>query len=125
MPTLRVPLSKLTFLSINTSAAYHATHYSRSTDATSALSMSPCFVSTARCDRIPWVGLHGIWDLQSGFARTAEARDRAGVHFDFTSYFLRLQEHATTGVTFRTSSSAANTKITYGLTNRLFYRGRS
>src|SRR6185436_3878181 len=29
-PTVRVPLSRLTFLSVNTSAAYRTTHYSKS-----------------------------------------------------------------------------------------------
>ena len=83
-PTVRVPLSRLTFLSVNTSAAYRTTHYSRS--AALALDDSATVdepylrqYMTLRSEVVGPVFTR-IWDLQGGFRRAAQARHRAGVH---------------------------------------------
>jgi len=66
-----------------------------------------------------------IWDLQSGFAERLKHVIEPAFTFDFTSYFSDYKSTPTTGSDISDFVVSGNTKITYGLTNRLFYRGRS
>ena len=54
-PTLRVPLSRLTFLSVNTSANYRATYYSRSAGRRAGTVSDPYFRQLhRRCTPMSW-----------------------------------------------------------------------
>jgi lipopolysaccharide assembly outer membrane protein LptD (OstA) len=128
-PTVRVPLSRLTFLSVNTSAAYRATYYSRSAELSSsslATNDEPYTrqYMTVRSDIIGPV-LSRIWDLQSGFAERMKHVIEPAFTVDFTS---RIEDYTRTPVLGSDSSDfvvSGTTRLTYGLTNRLFSRGRT
>ncbi len=125
-PTVRVPLSRLTFLSVNTSAAYRATHYSRSTGTGGATVDSPYLreYTTLRSDIVGPV-FNRIWDLQSGPAERIKHVIEPAFTVDFTSEindFLRAPAVGSDVADFVVSNT---TKLTYGVTNRLFARGRA
>ena len=69
-PTVRVPLSRLTFLSVNTSAAYRTTHYSRSAALATEATIDEPYLRQYMSLRSDVVGpvFTRIWDLQGGFA---------------------------------------------------------
>ena len=125
-PTVRVPLSRLTFLSINTSAAYRTTQYSRSTGTGGATVDEPYLrqYTTLRSEIVGPV-FNRIWDLQSGFAERIKHVVEPAFTVDFTSGindFLRTPAVGSDVADFVVSGT---TKLTYGLTNRLFARGRA
>jgi hypothetical protein len=133
-PTVRIPMSRLTFLSVNTSATYRTTRFSRSTftssssssSSSSTLSDTPYLrqYSSLRSDIVGPV-FTKIWDRPTGFAERLKHVIEPAFTVDFTSEF---GDYARTP---QTSSDISNfvvsgaTKVTYGLTNRLFYRGRT
>jgi LPS-assembly protein len=129
-PTIRVPMSRLTFLSVNTSATYRTTYFSRSNALTSSsssgLSDTPYLrqYSTLRSDIVGPV-FTKIWDRPTGFAERLKHVIEPAFTVDFTSEFGDYTH------TPQTSSDVSNfvvsgaTKVTYGLTNRMFYRGRT
>ena len=125
-PTVRVPLSRLTFLSVNTSAAYRTTQYSKSTGAGGATVDAPYLrqYTTLRSEVVGPV-FNRIWDLESGFAERIKHVVEPAFTVDFTSAindFLRTPAVGSDVADFVVSGT---TKVTYGLTNRLFARGRS
>ena len=126
-PTVRVPMSKLTFLSVNTSATYRTTRYSRSAlSSSSTLSDTPYVrqYSSLRSDIVGPV-FTKIWDRPTGFAERFKHVIEPAFTVDFTS---QIQDFTRTPQTSSDVSNfvvSGNTKVTYGLTNRLFYRGRT
>jgi LPS-assembly protein len=127
-PTVRVPLSRLTFLSVNTSAAYRATHYSRSapTSSTSGIVDDPYLrqYMTLRSEIVGPV-FNRIWDLQGGFAERLKHVIEPAFTADFTS---RIADYSRTPVVsndFADFVVSGTTRYTYGLTNRVFARERT
>ena len=125
-PTVRVPLSRLTFLSVNTSAAYRTTHYSRSAALTTEATVDEPYLRQYMTVRSEVVGpvFTRIWDLQGGFAERLKHVIEPAFTVDLTSH---IENHNRTPVVSDYSDFVVSgaTKFTYGLTNRVFARGRS
>jgi hypothetical protein len=122
-PSVRVPLSRLSFLSVNTSATYRGTYYTRQagtttpTDAGSYLRQ----YATVRTDVIGPV-LNRIWDLAEGrFAERVKHVIEPAFTIDVTS---PIHDYRRTPVLSDITDFAVSgsTRVTYGLTNRLFAR---
>jgi LPS-assembly protein len=126
-PTVRVPLSRLTFLSVNTSAAYRTTHYSRSSSlaTTSAIVDEPYMrqYMTLRSDIVGPV-FNRIWDLQGGFAERIKHVIEPAFTVDFTSGINDYLRTPAVGNDYADFVVSGSTRVTYGVTNRLFARGR-
>jgi hypothetical protein len=122
-PSIRVPLSRLPFLTVNTSATYRGTYYSRQAGATS-LTENGSYLrqyATARTDVVGPV-LTRIFDLPEGrFAERIKHVIEPSVSLDVTSPIAGFQR---TPVLSDPSDFAisGSTRLTYGLTNRLFAR---
>jgi hypothetical protein len=124
-PSLRVPLSKLTYLSANTSASYRSTFFSRSLDENNNLVSQNLLRQflTVRTEAIGPV-LTKIWDTPES-ERTERMKHLIEPTFavDYTTEFSnqafvpKTQDQADYVV-----GGAA--RVTYGVTNRLFYRSR-
>jgi LPS-assembly protein len=128
-PTVRVPLSRLTFLSVNTSAAYRVTHYSRSlltVNDNVQLVDEPYArqFATLRSEVIGPV-FNRIWDLQSGFAERIKHVIEPAYTVDFTSNINDYRRTPSVGSDITDFVVSGTTKVTYGLTNRLFARTRT
>jgi hypothetical protein len=124
-PSLRVPLSRLTYLSANTSASYRSTFYSRSLDANQTLTSANLLRQflNVRTEVIGPV-LTKIWDTPES-TRTERMKHviEPGVAVDYISQFdNQARVPNTNDVTDKIVGGAA--RVTYGVTNRLFYRGR-
>ena len=88
-PTLRVPLSRLTFLSVNSSASYRTTFYSKSVDAgrTDRAGVFPASISRLRTDVVGPVFTR-IWDTpESGFAERLKHVIEPTFALDYTTNF--------------------------------------
>jgi len=126
-PTVRIPMSRLTFLSINTSATYRTTRYSRSVSSSfSTLSDHPYLrqYSSLRSDIVGPV-FTKIWDRPTGFAERLKHVIEPAFTVDFTS---QISDYTSTPRSVSDVSDfvvSGNTKVTYGLTNRMFYRART
>ena len=125
-PTVRVPLSRLTFLSLNTSAAYRATYYSRSSGPLGTM-LDDAYIRQYSSLRTEVIGpvFNRIWDLQGGPAERLKHVIEPAFTVDFTSTiddYLRTPSVGSDVADFVVSGS---TRVTYGLTNRLFARGRT
>ena len=133
-PSLRVPLSKLTYLSINNSIAYRSTYYSRSAkiDPVTGLAISgqetnsPYLRNYAQV-RSEFVGpvFTKIWDTpDSGYAERMKHVIEPAFTIDYTSQISNQQK-----TPILTDSSdfivGGTERLTYGLTNRLMYRGKT
>ena len=123
---MRVPLSRLTFLSVNASAAYHTTHYSRSVGATPDATVADSYLRQYTTLRSEIVGpvFTRIWDLNGGFAERLKHVVEPAVTVDFTS---RIADYSRTPVVSDVSDFVVSgtTRLTYGLTNRFFSRARA
>ncbi len=124
-PTLRLPLSRLTFLSVNTSASYRTTYYSRSVDTSGALTPAALmrqFLSV-RSDVIGPV-LTKIWDTPDS-TRTERMKHVIEPAFA-VDYTTEIANQARVPLLNDASDFVVGgtTRLTYGLTNRLFYRSR-
>ncbi|MEQ1759854.1 MAG: putative LPS assembly protein LptD [Vicinamibacterales bacterium] len=125
-PTLRVPLSRLTYLSVNSSASYRTTFYSKSFDATGRV-VPESFLRQYLALRTEVVGpvFTRIWDTpDSGFAERLKHVIEPTFAVDYTTNF----ESATRTPLLSDSSDfvvAGASRYTYGLNNRFFYRGRT
>ncbi len=125
-PSLRLPLSSLTYLSVNTSAAYRTTYYSRSLDARGNLTPTALlrqFVSL----RSEFIGpvVTKIWDTPSS---DSTERMKHVVEPAFAvDYTTEIANQAQVPRTNDQSDTivGGTTRLTYGLTNRLFYRSRA
>jgi LPS-assembly protein len=125
-PTARIPLSKLTFLTVNSSAAFRTTYYSRSFDDTGVAIDEPLrrqFL-TLQSNVIGPV-LTKIWDTP-GSTRTQRMKHVIEPTLGVTYYTDIANYRATpTLVTDQSDKIVGGmTQLTYGLNNRLFYRSR-
>jgi LPS-assembly protein len=126
-PTIRVPLSRLTFLSVNTSATYRTTRYSRRAAISGSTLQDAPYVrqySSLRSDIVGPVFTR-IWDLQSGWAERLKHVIEPAFTVDFTSQISDYTSTPKTGSDVSDFVVSGSTKFTYGLTNRLFYRGHT
>jgi LPS-assembly protein len=129
-PTVRVPLSRLTFLSVNTSAAYRATRYSRSitgdSNSTAATVDEPYLrqYTTLRSEIVGPV-FNRIWDLQGGFAERLKHVIEPAFTVDFTSNIDDYTRTPSVGNDLADFVVSGATRYTYGITNRLFARSRA
>jgi hypothetical protein len=124
-PSLRLPLSRLTYLSVNTSAALRTTYYSRSLDTNGQLTpvaLLRQFLSL----RSEFIGpvLTKIWDTPSS-GRTERMKHLIEPAFavDYTTEIANQGRVPSTNDQSDTVIGGT-TRMTYGLTNRVFYRGR-
>ncbi|HEV8396998.1 MAG TPA: putative LPS assembly protein LptD [Vicinamibacterales bacterium] len=124
-PSLRVPLSRLTYLSANTSASYRSTFYSRSKDAEGDLTSESLLRQflTVRTEVIGPV-LTKIWDTPES-QRTERMKHVIEPTFavDYTTEFANQSLVPNTNDAADVIVGGA-ARVTYGVTNRLFYRGR-
>lgn len=125
-PTLRVPLSKLTFLSVNSSASYRTTYYSKSVDAAQSV-VPEAYLRQYLNLHTDIVGpvLTRIWDVpDSGFAERLKHVIEPTFAVDYTTNF----DKATKTPLLSDISDyviAGASRYTYGVNNRLFYRGKT
>ena len=125
-PTLRVPLSRLTFLSVNTSADYRATYYSKSAGPLGGTISDPYFrqYMALHTDIVGPV-LTRIWDRpDSVFAERLKHVIEPAFSVDMTS---QISDFAKTPIVGDVSEFVVGgaTQFTYGLTNRFFARGKN
>jgi LPS-assembly protein len=126
-PTVRVPMSRLTFLSVNTSAAYRATHYSRSAALSGVTTVDEPYLRQYATLRSEFVGpvFNRIWDLEGGFAERIKHVIEPAFTVDFTSNIDDYFRTPSVGSDLTDFVVSNSTRVTYGLTNRLFARGRT
>ena len=124
-PSLRVPLSKLTYLSANTSASYRSTFFSRSLDEKGALVSQNLLRQflTVRTEAIGPV-LTKIWDTPE-----SESTERMKHLIEPTFAVDYTTEFSNQAFVPKTQDQAdyvvgGAARVTYGVTNRLFYRSR-
>jgi hypothetical protein len=125
-PTLRAPLSRLTFLSVNTSVNYRATYYSRSAGPTGGTVSDPYFrqYSSMHTDIVGPVFTR-IWDRPTSvFAERLKHVIEPAFSVDMTS---RIADFAKTPVVSDVSEFVVGSagQLTYGLTNRFFAKGKT
>jgi LPS-assembly protein len=125
-PVVRVPLSRLTFLSVNTSASYRTTYYSRSVDTRGVTLDEPYLrqYMTLRSDVVGPV-LTRIWDRpDSVFAERLKHVIEPALTVDMTS---RITSYSSTPVVSDYTDFVVSgaTRFTYGVTNRFFARAQS
>ena len=122
-PSVRLPLSRLSFLSANTSATYRGTYYTRQAGTTTTTEAGAYLrqYATVRTDIVGPV-LNRIWDLPEGrFAERVKHVIEPALTLDFTSPIRDYQRTPVLSdiTDFAVSSS---TRVTYGFTNRFFSR---
>ena len=124
-PSVRMPLSSLTYLSANTSASYRSTYYSRSLDSAGLLTDEPLLRQylTVRTEVIGPV-LTKIWDTpESTLTERMKHIIEPTFAVDYTTEFANQ-------LSVPSTNDAAdyvvggNTRFTYGVTNRVFFRTR-
>jgi len=127
LPTMRAALSRLTYLTVNTSAAYRTTYYTRSADAkTGRVTSEPLTRQylTLRSD-VTGPVLAKIWDTPaSGYSE----RMKHLIEPTFAVEFIPMIGNADRVLTLSDSSDVIkgdSTRLTYGLNNRLLYRART
>jgi LPS-assembly protein len=124
-PTLRVPFSKLTFLTVNTSAAYRMTYYSESLDTTGKRIASPLTRSyvSLRSEVVGPVFTRIFDTPDSSFAERLKHVIEPTFTFDQVTGIDNYKQ-----VVVLSDSSdfvvGGLTKLTYGLTNRVLARSR-
>jgi LPS-assembly protein len=123
-PSVRIPFSRLSFLSINTSAAYRTTYYTRHADETTGQIEDGSFFrqyATVRTDIVGPV-FAKIFDVHdSSFAERVKHIIEPAVSVDFTS---AIDDYQQTPIQTDVSDKVVGgtTRVTYGITNRLFSR---
>ena len=124
-PAVRAPLSRLTYLSINTSAIYRTTYYSQSVHPVTRVQDDQPYLRQyvgARADVVGPVFTR-IFDLpDDAFADRLKHVIEPAVAFDFTS---TVDDYRRAPVLSDASDFVVSgaSRVTYSLTNRLFYRG--
>jgi LPS-assembly protein len=126
-PTIRLPLSRLTFLSVNASAAYRTTFYSRGLDVAADRAGGESYVRRYAAFRSDVVGpvFTRIWDTpDSGFAERLKHVIEPAFTVDLVS---AIDDYRRAPVLSDLSDFVVGgaTRVTYGLTNRLLFRGRT
>ena len=126
LPTLRAALSRLSFLTANTSASYRTTYYSRSADAAGRVTTEPLTrrYLTLRSD-VTGPVLAKIWDTPgSGYSE----RMKHLIEPTFALEYIPAIDNAPRVLTLADSSdviTGGSTRLTYGVNNRLLYRART
>jgi lipopolysaccharide assembly outer membrane protein LptD (OstA) len=124
-PSMRVPLSRLTYLSANTSASYRSTFYSKSLDEERQLTSTNLLRQflTVRSEVIGPV-LTKIWDTPDSLS-TERMKHVIEPTFavDYTTEFANQSLVPNTNDQADQVVGGA-ARVTYGVTNRLFYRSR-
>jgi LPS-assembly protein len=126
-PSARVPLSKLTFLTVNNSATFRTTYYSRSFDEDNDPIDQP-LTRKYLALRSAIIGpvLTKIWDTPNS---TRSQRMKHVIEPTFTvDYYTQIANYQATPVLATDPSDkviGGMAQLTYGLNNRLFYRSRA
>ena len=125
-PSLRVPLSRLTYLSVNTSAAHRMTYYSRSFNER-LLPVDDSLIRDYTQLRTELVGpvFTKIWDTPgSGYSERMKHVIEPAFTIDYTT---PINNYKRTPLLTDTSDFVVGgtSRFTYGLTNRLMYRGKT
>ena len=124
-PTLRVPLSKLTYLSVTANAAYRNTYFSRSLDESGAFvdeGVSRQYMSLQT--NIIGPVLSKIWDTpDSGYSDRMKHVIEPTFNVEYITEMANQTRVPLTDSTAVAVGGAA--KLTYGLTNRLIARTRT
>jgi LPS-assembly protein len=125
-PAVRVPLSRLTYLSLNTSAAYRTTYYSRSFDSR-GVAVPDSFIRDYTQLRTEVLGpvFTKIWDTpDSGYAERMKHVIEPAFTVDYTT---AINDVRRTPILTDTSDFVVGgtSRMTYGLTNRFMYRGKT
>jgi len=125
-PSLRVPLSRLTYLSVNTSAAHRMTYYSRSFNER-LLPVDDSLIRDYTQLRTDLVGpvFTKIWDTPgSGYSERMKHVIEPAFTIDYTT---PINNYKRTPLLTDTSDFVVGgtSRFTYGLTNRLMYRGKT
>jgi LPS-assembly protein len=124
-PTVRVPFSRLTFLTVNNSATYRSTYYSRSVDATGVAIDEPLgrHYLALRSGVVGPV-LTKIWDTPDS---SRSQRMKHVIEPTFAvDYYTDIANYQATPVLSDPSDKIIGgmAQYTYGVNNRLFYRSR-
>jgi len=126
LPTMRAALSRLSYLTLNTSASYRTTHYTRSADDGGEVTTEPLTRQylTLRSD-VTGPVLAKIWDTPaSGYSE----RMKHLIEPTFALEFIPAINNVDRVLTLSDSSDVIrgdSTRLTYGLNNRLLYRART
>jgi len=125
-PAVRVPLSRLSYLSLNTSAAYRTTYYSRSFDER-GVAVPDSFIRDYTQLRTEVVGpvFTKIWDTpDSGYSERMKHVIEPAFTVDYTT---AIDDVRRTPILTDTSDFVVGgaSRVTYGLTNRFMYRGKT
>jgi len=125
-PQVRVPLSHLTYLSVNTSAAYRTTYYSRSYNER-GVAVPDSLIRDYTQLRTEVVGptFTKIWDTpDSRYAERMKHVIEPAFTVDYTTPIDNFQR---TPILTDTSDFVVGgtSRVTYGLTNRFMYRGKT
>jgi LPS-assembly protein len=125
-PSIRVPLSGLTFLTVNSNAAFRTTYYTRSADPSGNILPEPLMRTylSLRSDIVGPV-VNKIWDTPDSL--TTERRKHV-IEPSFSIDYVSPIETFTRVPVLSDYSDVvvgSTTRLTYGVTNRLFSRGRS
>jgi len=126
LPTVRAALSRLSFLSFNTSASYRTTYYSRSADDRGRVIDEPIFrrYLSLRSDMVGPV-LTKIWDTPgSGYSE----RMKHLIEPTFALEYIPTIRNSSNVLTLSDSSDqvpGGSTRLTYGVNNRLLARTRT
>jgi LPS-assembly protein len=125
-PSVRVPLSTLSFLTINSNASFRTTYYSKSTDPNNSSQVIPEPLTRNYLSlRSEVVGpvFNRIWDTPTS---TRRERMKHVIEPAFTAEYIT--EFQGSNVPVLTDNSdiivGGALRLTYGVTNRLFLRGR-
>jgi hypothetical protein len=128
-PSVRVPLSRLPYLSINASGTYRGTYYTRQAGATGQAGVTGqtgdgAFLRQYATVRTEVVGpvANRVWDLGEGsFAERLKHVIEPAFTVDVTS---PIRDYRRTPLLSDISDFVVggSTRVTYGVTNRLFYR---
>jgi lipopolysaccharide assembly outer membrane protein LptD (OstA) len=125
-PAMRAALSRLSFLTLNTSVSYRTTYYSRSGDSQGAVTTTPLTrrYLMMRSDVIGPV-LSKIWDTpDSGFSE----RMKHLIEPTFALEYVPPISNASHVLTLANSSDVIpgdTARLTYGVNNRFLYRPRT
>ena len=126
LPTIRAALSRLTYLTLNTSASYRTTYYTRSADEEGHITTEPLTrrYLTLRSDVVGPV-LARIWDTPG---RRYSERMKHLIEPTFTLEFIPAIHASDRVLTLADSSDLVrgdSTRLTYGINNRWLARARS
>jgi hypothetical protein len=125
-PSVRAALSRLTFLTLNTSASYRTTYYSRSADREGRVIEEPLVrrYLTLRSDAIGPV-FSKIWDTpESGYSERMKHLIEPTYSFEYVPAIGNANQVLTLSDA-RDLIYGDTARFTYGINNRVLYRSRA